>query len=282
MPIGNKKQENRQSSLLIPRRRLLELYAGLVRCQILKQRLASGAYGFRIRAGQSDAAPAVAIATALRGGDVMATSAGDLLPEFARSRRRLEAFFARRMRAVRGPAFTAQLNSALAAARRHRRKNSGNIAVIFAAGKQAAGAAWRNALAAAARERLPMLFVSRSEPADAGGKMAAAPGLPSMNVDCNDVVACYRVASEAMAHARRGNGATLIRCLEWPASLARDCAASDPVASMERYLAAAGVSVSRARAAAAAQPGRSLEAALALPRTGQRRKRRSRQSPVLE
>src|SRR5579875_152481 len=276
MSIRNKRQKIGQSSSLIPQRRLRELYAGLVRCQILRQQLAQGAAGLGIHARQGDAAPVVAIATALRGGDVIATSPGDLLPEFVRSRRSLQAFAARLISAERQPAFAAQLSSALAAARLHRRKNSGNIAVIFADGAQTTSVAWRNALAAAARERLPILFVSRNELVRASGRMRATPGFPSINVDCDDVVACYRVASEAMAHARRGNGATLIRCLEWPASLAQGCAAGDPVANMERYLASAGVSVSRARAAAAAQFRRNFETALALPRKGPLQKRQSR------
>src|SRR5579875_2873968 len=101
MSIRNKRQKIGQSSSLIPQRRLRELYAGLVRCQILRQQLASGAAGLGIHARQGDPAPAVAIATALRGGDVIATSPGDLLPEFVRSRRRLQAFVARLMGADR-------------------------------------------------------------------------------------------------------------------------------------------------------------------------------------
>jgi TPP-dependent pyruvate/acetoin dehydrogenase alpha subunit len=275
MPTPKQKQKDSHTFSLISQRRLLELYAGLVRCQILEQQLASGAAGLRIRARQGAAAPAVALVVALRAGDAIATSPSDLLPAFVRSQRKLQAFLAALMSAEPRPAFTAQLKSALAAAREHRRSNSGNIAVIFADGTQTAGAAWRNALAAAARERLPILFVSRSEPESAGDKAHASLGFPAINGDCNDVVAIYRVASEAMAHARRGNGATLIRCFEWPASLAENCATSDPVANMERYLAASSISASRTRTAAIAQLRRNFEAALALSRRSPRRSQHS-------
>jgi len=267
MATKRKKQKHKESFSLISQRRLLELYAGLVRCQ----QLASATADLRIRAAQGAAAPAVALVVALRSGDALASSPSDLLPEFVRSQRNLQAFFAGLKSAEPRPSFTAQLKSALAAAREHRRRNKGNIAVVFAHGAQAAGAAWRNALAAAARERLPILFVSRTEPESANDKKATNLGFPSINADCNDVVAIYRVASEAMAHARRGNGATLIRCFEWPASLARGSATNNPVANMERYLANSGIPASRTRAAAIAQLRRNIETALSSPRLSKHR-----------
>ncbi len=271
MPTRSKKEKDSHSFSLISQRRLLELYAGLVRCRTLEQQLASGAAGRRIRTGQGAAAPAVALVTALRVGDAIATSPSDLLADFVRRQRKLQPFLAGLMSAEPRPAFTAQLMSALAAAREHRRSNSGNISIVFADGAQGAGAAWRNALAAAARERLPILFVNRNQPPATGKETYASLGFPAINADCDDVVALYRVASEAMAHARRGNGATLIRCIEWPASLVQDGAVSDPVVNMERYLAAAGISTFRTRAAATAQLRRNIDAALASSGRTQRR-----------
>ena len=87
-----------------------------------------------------------------------------------------------------------------------------------------ASIAWHEALARACAQRLPILFVSQSDtPVWAGepqrtvqdreaGLKAQAGGLPEIAVDGNDVVAVYRVATEAIAHARRGNGPTLIEC----------------------------------------------------------------------
>lgn len=272
MPTRRRKQKDSKGFSLISHRRLLELYTGLVRCQ----QLASGTADLtdlRIRATQGAAAPAVALVTPLRSGDVVASSPGDLLPELVRSQRKLQAFFAGIKNAEPRPSFTAQLKSALTAAREHRRSNKGNIAVVFAYGAQAAGAAWRNALDAAKRERLPILFVSRNEPESTDDKKATNLGFPSINADCNDVVAIYRVASEAMAHARRGNGATLIRCFEWPASLAQGSATNDPVANMERYLATSGIPASRTRAAATAHIRRNIETAFSSPHLSNRRGR---------
>jgi pyruvate dehydrogenase E1 component alpha subunit len=49
-------------------------------------------------------------------------------------------------------------------------------------------------------------------------------------VDGNDVVAVYRVATESIAHARKGNGPTLIECM------IERSKAHDPIRKMERYL----------------------------------------------
>ncbi|MGA3136616.1 MAG: thiamine pyrophosphate-dependent enzyme [Terracidiphilus sp.] len=73
---------------------------------------------------------------------------------------------------------------------------------------------------------------------------------PAITVDGNDIVAVYRVASEAIAHARKGNGPTLIECQtgrsdghsEIGSGKFRDPAeverwkAGDPILKMEKYL----------------------------------------------
>jgi hypothetical protein len=52
-------------------------------------------------------------------------------------------------------------------------------------------------------------------------------------VDGNDVVAVYRVASEAIAHARNGHGPTVIDC--------RLSGPGDPIENMLRYLIGKGL-----------------------------------------
>ena len=51
---------------------------------------------------------------------------------------------------------------------------------------------------------------------------------PILTVDGSDAVAVYRVASEAIDHARKGDGPTLIECLR-PRS-------ANPLLNMEKYL----------------------------------------------
>jgi TPP-dependent pyruvate/acetoin dehydrogenase alpha subunit len=81
-----------------------------------------------------------------------------------------------------------------------------------------------------------MLFVSFNSGEDSGRPTELQPAplkkkgyaFPSISVDGNDVVAVFRVASEAIAHARKGHGPTLIECpLE---------NSGDPIQNMEKYL----------------------------------------------
>jgi TPP-dependent pyruvate/acetoin dehydrogenase alpha subunit len=116
-------------------------------------------------------------------------------------------------------------------------------------------------------EYLPVLFVSldgmlpdppsvkpQVKAEDATDKTAPC-GLPSITVDGNDVVAVYRVASEAITHARMGHGPTLIECrtfrLSGPAAMGAEKgprpdevalrATDDPILNMEKYLTGKGL-----------------------------------------
>jgi len=121
--------------------------------------------------------------------------------------------------------------------------NWNNALVFFATGKRAEQAAWRNALNQAAAHRLPILFVSLLRTDGPGLHPASVNGhsrigadstkenshpIPSIDVDGNDVVAVYRVVSEAMTHARKGHGPTRIEC-HGPAS-------EDALENMRKYL----------------------------------------------
>ena len=97
---------------------------------------------------------------------------------------------------------------------------------------------WQHALQRASDLKLPILFVapaaqparaqSRIKPRSSRTHPQPAYTFPTFVVDGNDVVAVYRVASEAIFHARKGHGATLIECVHAPGS--------DPLRTMERYL----------------------------------------------
>ena len=103
----------------------------------------------------------------------------------------------------------------------------GTVALTFRNGGFTAEESWQEALQIAGKRKLPMIFVcwngSLAEASrgkrESGRKGALWPepafGFPSIAVDGDDVVAVYRVATEAIAHARRGNGPTLISCESW-------------------------------------------------------------------
>jgi TPP-dependent pyruvate/acetoin dehydrogenase alpha subunit len=115
-------------------------------------------------------------------------------------------------------------------------KDGRKVSLLFSSGQRSSQVSWFKTLTLAADHNLPILFVSLSSPANSGGTVGpeAPPmkrkgySLPLIAVDGNDVVAVYRVASEAIAHARKGHGPCLIDCgLSIP---------GDPLQQMQKYL----------------------------------------------
>lgn len=156
----------------------------------------------------------------------------------------------------------ALLHLAAGAALASKTKRKGKIVVLFGGGDAASSGLWAEALNLACLHRLPILFVRqagfaddsavRNSPAATSAKapQAVSCSLPAITVDGSDAVAVYRVATEAIAHARKGNGPTLIECAgsTWPAHPRMEAAhapgpeepqghmASDPILKMENYL----------------------------------------------
>jgi TPP-dependent pyruvate/acetoin dehydrogenase alpha subunit len=125
-------------------------------------------------------------------------------------------------------------------------KEDHRVAVLFASGRESSQISWQRALREAAELNLPVLFVFIQEVGKADVEVtqqAAANGMvpfngrgyafPSIHVDGSDVVAVYRVASEAITHARKGHGATQIQCLFEEGA--------DPILKMAEYLGRKGL-----------------------------------------
>lgn len=111
------------------------------------------------------------------------------------------------------------------------RKKEDVVVVFTDLGTLAFGTS-HEALAFAAKHKLPLVVFVRVEATNADGsgavlKQAEVQDIPGLRVDQNDAVAIYRVGKEAIHHARVGRGPSVI-----------ECCASDlhPVAHMERYL----------------------------------------------
>jgi TPP-dependent pyruvate/acetoin dehydrogenase alpha subunit len=121
-------------------------------------------------------------------------------------------------------------------------KNNG-IGVVFSSGESMDHNSWEASLKVAGANKLPILFVSQGTNGRAGGDVksnggrtrvkAKTYGFPAIAVEGNDAVAVYRVACEAIAHARMGDGPTLIECQRWQEG--------DPLANMENYLTRKGL-----------------------------------------
>ena len=235
MPTRSRKKDKATEFSLIRPARLLELYGWLLKCRMLEEHIGAPA------SLRDQEAAAVAVCLTLKRGDQVFAIGRECLPSLVRSGK-VEAARAAWNAPATSPAATVQ--EALAAARKLQQAKTGNIAIVFCAGAAGRGAAWKKALSAAGTEKLPVIFVRiLSSEAETSGH--AEHGFPAIPADSHDVVAIYRVASESMAHARYGNGATLIECLPW--TLAGE-ERGDALRNMEHYLGPRKIAFERTRA----------------------------------
>lgn len=194
-----------------------ELYAALLQCRILDERLLASA-GYERWAG-SEAGTAGLIAC-LRSGDSVTPTRRGLLAAYLQ-----KASLPMPRETVQEP--LAQLAAATSDGLRHKLGRLGNITVVFTyAGEPDR---MHEVFATAASNSLPVLYVLEcGEPlADVCG------GIPVIRVDAADTVAIYRVAHESTRRAREGGGPTIIECAAWHG----DDDLQDPLAKLERYLA---------------------------------------------
>jgi TPP-dependent pyruvate/acetoin dehydrogenase alpha subunit len=208
---------------LISNRKLLTLYAAMVECR----RIAESARNHRGSNGAGSLlgheATAVGAAIDLLAHDTVAA----LWPDAA-------------LQAINP--FVSIAPSASRAASSTRADRDGlKVTLLFSSSKPGAQASWLKALTLAADSNLPILFVSVA-PAAATSQPFSAESIPTqwrgyafpqISVDGKDVVAVYRVASEAIAHARKGHGPTLIECSRSDAG--------DPLENMRKYLRGKGL-----------------------------------------
>ena len=138
----------------------------------------------------------------------------------------------------------AQLNVAAGFALAVKKAQRRNVVVILLPDGANALGYWHEAATLAAAERLAMVFVVISAPANANNfgegdcrQRAASYGIPGITVDGGDVVAMWRVAQESIYRARSGAGPTLIDSQLAVTPLnSQPHAGSDPLARMQHYL----------------------------------------------
>jgi TPP-dependent pyruvate/acetoin dehydrogenase alpha subunit len=205
---------------LISDEKLLQLYSSMVKCRGVHERaLLAG----KVEAALGQEAAVTGVAIDLLAEDTVALSPRDTLVRFMQGEP-LGAIFKRIFGRVAGSSLAVQIKKATRAAQENNKKKNGKIAVVFSHGDSGFPL---ETLKLAAVERLPILFVSLNSPAAFDALPAQECDIPSIPVDGNDVVAVYRVSTEAIAHARKGNGPTLIECI---------LDGSDPILKMEEYL----------------------------------------------
>lgn len=293
---------------LISSEKLIELYATMLKCRMIDDRILilldkynlSGTY--EALAGQE--AAAVGVAIDLLPEDAISPSQRDLTVCFIKGVP-LETIFRQIFARAGNPdpvtpdnvsstrmclgyeplnlmappsTVEAQIGIATGVALASKMQKNGKIAVAFLGEHSASLDLCDAAFHYACENRLPIVYVWQNGRGDEGiGLKAQAHGVPAIPVDRNDVVAIYRVASEAFAHARKGNGPTLIECtpfcldsnagiganMDFGTQIAEPCNAGDPILNMEKYLVGRGLFSPRLKLEIAADFSNELDAALA-------------------
>jgi TPP-dependent pyruvate/acetoin dehydrogenase alpha subunit len=175
-------------------------------------------------------AAAVGVVSDLLPEDTVVAPPGDIIPFFIKDLPLMDLLRELVSPSHPAPSVVDQLKTAIQAAKLNKRSSNRRIAVAISNDSTAPGP-WQQAQASAYLHGLPMIFVSWNHISlKTKGKQ-----LPTITVDGNDVVAVYRVACEAIAHARIGNGPTLIECQPYGLNL------NDPILNMEKYLIRKGI-----------------------------------------
>lgn len=202
---------------LISDEKFRELYAALLQCRMLDERLRTNT-GYERWVGRE--AGSAGVAACLHSGDSVASTPRGLLASYL-------------LNASLPPAgktattTTGQLAAATGDALRHKLEKHGNIAVVFACADDPDHAC--EVFATADRHSLPILYVL-----EGGSTLTEICGdLPVIRVDGCDAVAVYRVAHESIMRAREGGGPTIMECAAWP----NGSEPQDPLARLEHYLA---------------------------------------------
>lgn len=276
---------------LISNARLIEIYAAMLRCRMFRERIRSLAGPARLRtlAPGSEAVTASAV-IGLLPEDTVVSAAPHLLAALTKG-----VPLTRLVPLLTSPrsASNSGLEPALAAAGIFAADHAGSAVAHLAAGAAFAGKlgnrlnvtlvfhqdtggdpGWREVFNLALVHDLPLIFIRQAAaPLEATSRRklrrsAKGPGasVPVIPVDRNDAVAVYRVVCEAIAHARRGSGPTLLDCvsLHFPGERKNH---SDCLVRMEHYLAAKGLRPERIQAAVAAKFARALDKAASAGRT---------------
>jgi TPP-dependent pyruvate/acetoin dehydrogenase alpha subunit len=244
---------------LIPNRKLFQLYALMLHSRLLDEQLArlaakKGGFGPFTRTAGAEASLVAATVDLVRG-DTLAPGTGALTPCFLKglplsSLRTLAATGKARIGWLRYGivpptlALEEQLELVLAAAEADKTAKSNKaaknkkISVVFCGDPAANTKLLKKALQRAGRAKLPILFVANSAAeSEEFAPIASKYGFPGIVVDASDAVAVYRVVTESSAHARRGNGPTLIECRPWPLA----STVTDPLDPMEQALRRRGI-----------------------------------------
>jgi TPP-dependent pyruvate/acetoin dehydrogenase alpha subunit len=268
---------------LISNEKLLEIYSTMLKCRMLEERIhaiSRQGKSAAITSGTSVHVAAIAgAAIDLVPGDALAPSHGALAPCFAKGMP-LAAIFAlvQANSTASRPRYSAinvvppkvssgkQIERALKVGAICKAKRNKKAVVVFFADASGAASEFESAIALAGKKKLPILFVYETKSHEGEQLLRAKEhNIPAVAVEDDDAVAVYRVATEALAHARRGNGPTLIECRPWPFNdrgTGKRVPAKHPIGKMETYLEGKGLFSKQIKSRIIAEFNRELDAAI--------------------
>jgi acetoin:2,6-dichlorophenolindophenol oxidoreductase subunit alpha len=239
---------------LISNDKLLQLYTAMLKCRLLDERLRLVVKQEDLPAANFTAAgqeaAIVGAAFDLLPEDTFISRHCDLLPCLLQGlplERLLASVFEHSTTSPKSDPLTLATHAAMA----NQGSKTGRIAVAILPSAVAPLKPRQRALSFASLHGLPMVVVSWKKSIPARSKTRE---FPAITVDGNDVVAVYRVASEAISHARKGSGPTLIECIGGKAN--------DPILNMENYLTRKGLFTRNLKPHLVAGFNKELDAAL--------------------
>ncbi len=275
---------------LISGEKLTQLYAAMVKCRMLDERVRilrkEKKISGKIASAAGREAVQVGVAIDLLAGDFVSASQRDMTVNFIKCVP-LEKIFrslfapassklnARKTSAqvcneplnvmAASSATTAQIGIAAGVALANKMQKNGKLAVAFLDETAASQESCDELLRYASAHRLPLVLVFQNSRGDEEIALKAqSHGIPVLPVDRDDVVAIYRVACEAFTHARKGNGPTLIECKPYCLEgQKKPRKAGDPILNMRRYLTGKGLFREEFKGKIAAGFSKELDAAVA-------------------
>lgn len=264
---------------LISNDKLIEIYSTMLKCRMLQARVRAALTGATRNDALREEAAIAGAALDLQAGDTLAPSHNGFAAAFVKgmpldavlsmarpngTKRRVQ--YARLNLIPPALSLAAQLERAVDAAAANKKARKKQVVVAFYGKADDAAGALQDAMRQAGKRKLPMLLVGHSDwESDEICARAKECEIPGVVVDGDDAVAVYRVATEAIAHARRGSGPTLIDCKPWAVAGAKSAprrATHDPIVRMEEYLTRKGLFDRKIKLKVGAEFRRELAAAI--------------------
>ena len=248
---NNASQIEAHENPLISNARLKEVFATMVKCRMLEESTRSAFSGSGRLSAIGHEATLVSAAMQLGPRDSIASTLIEIAYRLAQNVPTQEILSAIR-EASGGGAFASDLQRAIDAAKRYKRKKPSHISLAYANNRDSETEVWHDALRTAHKHSLPMVFVSQNDLYDNAAKSSSPQyGLPVLMVDGTDAIACYRCAQEATHRARNAGGPTLTECKTYRSNRQAGAAdnpvpdpvldARDPIAKVRHQLEAKGL-----------------------------------------